>query len=122
MPTHETRIAARDPSGMEVYFHHSFCVQKQVFSACSPLRGNPPGEGLEGCFTTLYNTPTGSSPQGRKVCAQMKLKQTGSVFDNHGLWYYSVQLPGEKKRRQVTLRAPGSKHTLRTDRPRKMAE
>ena len=22
----------------------------------------------------------------------MKLKQTGSVFDNHGLWYYSVQL------------------------------
>ena len=52
----------------------------------------------------------------------MKLKQTGSVFDNHGLWYYSVQLPGEKKRRQVPLRAPGAKHTLRTDRPRKMAE
>jgi len=56
------------------------------------------------------------------VCAQMKLKQTGSVFDNHGLWYYSVQLPGEKKRRQVPLRAPGAKHTMRTDRPRKMAE
>lgn len=52
----------------------------------------------------------------------MKLKQTGSVFDNHGLWYYSVQLPGEKKRRQVPLRAPGAKHTMRTDRPRKMAE
>ena len=52
----------------------------------------------------------------------MKLKQTGSVFDNHGLWYYSVQLPGEKKRRQVPLKAPGAKHTLRTDRPRKMAE
>lgn len=52
----------------------------------------------------------------------MKLKQTGSVFDNHGLWYYSVQLPGEKRRRQVPLRAPGAKHTLRTDRPRKMAE
>jgi len=52
----------------------------------------------------------------------MKLKQTGSVFDNHGLWYYSVQLPGEKKRRQVPLKAPNSTHTMRTDRPRKMAE
>ena len=52
----------------------------------------------------------------------MKLKQTGSVFDNHGLWYYSVQLPGETKRRQVPLKAPGAKTTLRTDRPRKMAE
>ena len=52
----------------------------------------------------------------------MKIKQTGSVFDNHGLWYYSVQLPGEKKRRQVPLKAPGAKCTLRTDRPRKMAE
>ena len=52
----------------------------------------------------------------------MKLKQTGSVFENHGLWYYSVQLPGEAKRRNVPLRAPGAKHTLRTDRPRKMAE
>lgn len=52
----------------------------------------------------------------------MKLKQTGSVFINHGLWYYSVQLPGEKKRRQIPLKAPGAKHTLREDRPRKMAE
>ena len=34
----------------------------------------------------------------------MKLKQTGSVFINHGLWYYSVQLPGEKRRKQVPLR------------------
>lgn len=52
----------------------------------------------------------------------MKLKQTGSIFENHGLWYYSVKLPGEKRRRQVPLRAPGSKHTLTIDRPRKMAE
>lgn len=52
----------------------------------------------------------------------MKLKQTGSVFDNHGLWYYSVRLPGESKRRQVPLRAPGGRRTMRTDRPRKMAE
>ncbi len=52
----------------------------------------------------------------------MNLRQTGSVFDNHGLWYYSVQLPGEKRRRQVPLRAPGAKHTMRTDRPRRMAE
>ena len=51
-----------------------------------------------------------------------KLKQTGSIWDNHGLWYYSVQLPGERKRRNVPLRAPGAKHTMRTDRPRKMAE
>ncbi|MBQ3316227.1 MAG: tyrosine-type recombinase/integrase [Kiritimatiellae bacterium] len=52
----------------------------------------------------------------------MKLKQTGSVFINHGLWYYAVQLPGEKRRRQVPLRAPGANHTLTADRPRKMAE
>lgn len=56
------------------------------------------------------------------MCAQMKIKQTGTVWDNHGLWYYSVKLPGEKKRRQVPLKAPGANHTLRTDRPRKMAE
>ena len=52
----------------------------------------------------------------------MKLKRTGSVWINHGLWYYAVQLPGEKSRRQVPLRAPGAKHTLKADRPRKMAE
>jgi integrase len=52
----------------------------------------------------------------------MKIKQSGSVFDNHGLWYYSVKLPGEKRRRQVPLKAPNSNHTLKTDRPRKMAE
>ena len=51
----------------------------------------------------------------------MKLKQTGSVFINHGLWYYSVQLPGERRRRQVPLRAPNSNHTMHADRPRKMA-
>ena len=51
----------------------------------------------------------------------MEMKQNGTVFDNHGLWYYAVRLPGEKKRRQVPLKAPGAKHTLRTDRPRKMA-
>lgn len=52
----------------------------------------------------------------------MKMKQTGSVWDNHGLWYYSVKLPGEKTRRNVPLKAPNSNHTMRTDRPRKMAE
>ncbi len=52
----------------------------------------------------------------------MKLKQTGSVFENHGLWYYSVKLPGERRRKQVPLKAPGANHTMRTDRPRKMAE
>lgn len=51
----------------------------------------------------------------------MKLNQTGSVFVNNGLWYYSVRLPGEKRRRQVPLRAPNSNHTMRADRPKKMA-
>ena len=51
----------------------------------------------------------------------MKMKQTGSVWDNHGLWYYSVKLPGEKTRRNVPLKASNSNHTMRTDRPRKMA-
>ena len=52
----------------------------------------------------------------------MKMNQTGSVWNNHGLWYYSVKLPGEKTRRNVPLKAPNSNHTLRADRPRKMAE
>ena len=61
------------------------------------LSKTPPRKGLKRRFTTLYNTLRVSE---WKVCTHMKLKQTGSVFDNHGLWYYSVQLPGEKKRRQ----------------------
>ena len=52
----------------------------------------------------------------------MKLKKNGTVFNNHGYWYFAVRLPGEKRRRQVPLRAPGAKHTLTIDRPRKMAE
>ena len=52
----------------------------------------------------------------------MKLKQTGTVFVHSGLWYYAVKLPGETKRRQVPLKAPGSDHTLAADRPRAMAE
>ena len=52
----------------------------------------------------------------------MKIQQTGSIVDNHGLWYYSVKLPGERRRKMVPLRAPNSNHTMRTDRPRKMAE
>ena len=73
----------------------------------------------------VYNTlqhSRGLPYWAESVHTYMKMKQTGSVFDNHGLWYYSVQLPGEKKRRQVPLKAPGSNHTMRTDRPRKMAE
>lgn len=52
----------------------------------------------------------------------MKLKQTGTVFVHSGLWYYSVKLPGDAKRRQVPLKAPGAEHTLAADRPRRMAE
>ena len=33
MPTHETRIAARDPSGMEVYFQHSTLPTKENVEA-----------------------------------------------------------------------------------------
>ena len=78
-------------------------------------------EGRVECFTTLYNTKGRDLRKG-EIGAYMKIKQTGSVFDNHGLWYYSVKLPGDKCRRQVPLRAPGANHTMRTDRPRKMAE
>ena len=78
-------------------------------------------EGCVGCFTTLYNIQGRDLRKG-EIGAYMKIKQTGSVFDNHGLWYYSVKLPGDKCRRQVPLRAPGANHTMRTDRPRKMAE
>lgn len=52
----------------------------------------------------------------------MKLKQTGTVFVHAGRWYYAVKLPGEDKRRQVPLKAPGSTHALAADRPRTMAE
>lgn len=40
----------------------------------------------------------------------MKIRQTGSVFDNHGLWYYSVRLPGESKRR-IVCSAPPARST-----------
>ena len=73
-------------------------------------------------YNTLQHSAGINARKGGKCAHNMKLKQTGSVFDNHGLWYYSVQLPGEKRRRQVPLRAPGAKHTMRTDRPREMAE
>ena len=73
-------------------------------------------------YNTLQHSAGINARKGGKCAHNMKLKQTGSVFDNHGLWYYSVQLPGETRRRQVPLRAPGAKHTLRTDRPREMAE
>lgn len=59
---------------------------------------------------------------GSKEGARMKLKKNGTVFNNHGYWYLAVRLPGEKRRRQVPLRAPGARHTLTIDRPRKMAE
>jgi len=61
------------------------------------------------------------APTGGKECKHMKLKQNGSVWVNNGLWYYTVRLPGERARRTVPLRAPNSNHTLRADRPRKMA-
>ena len=46
----------------------------------------------------------------------------GSIYDNNGYWYYRVQLPGEKERKTIPLKAPGAVHAMKTDRPRKMAE
>ena len=97
-----------------------FRVQNKGFSGFLVSR-RPTGERVGKCILQHFTTLPPVALQGGK-CAYMKLKQTGTVFDNHGLWYYSVQLPGEKKRRLVPLRAPGSKHTMRSDRPRKMAE
>lgn len=51
-----------------------------------------------------------------------KFKRNGSVVAHHGYWFYSVKLPGEKRRRMLALRAPGAAHGLSADRPRKMAE
>lgn len=52
----------------------------------------------------------------------MTTKQNGTVFVNHGLWYYAVKLPGEKVRKQVPLKAAGSDRTLTADRPFAMAK
>lgn len=52
----------------------------------------------------------------------MTTKQNGTVFVNHGLWYYAVKLPGETKRKQVPLKAAGSDRTLTADRPFAMAK
>ena len=71
-------------------------------------------------YNTLQHFRRVAREGGKRM--HMKLNQTGSVFVNNGLWYYSVRLPGEKRRRQVPLRAPNSNHTMRADRPRKMAE
>ncbi len=96
------------------------CANTRV-SALSGLRGDSAAKGEKRRFTTLYNTPPFA--ERRKGCTHMaKIRQTGSVFNNHGYWYYSVQLPGERKRRQVPLKAPGAKHAMTSDRPRKMAE
>ncbi len=51
-----------------------------------------------------------------------RFRRNGSVVAHHGYWFYSVRLPGEKRRRMLALRAPGAKHGLPADRPRRMAE
>lgn len=45
----------------------------------------------------------------------------GSVFDNNGYWYVKVRLPGETKRKNHPLKAPGALHAMRSDRPVEMA-
>lgn len=52
----------------------------------------------------------------------MKYKRNGSIVAHRGYWVFAVKLPGDKKRRMITLRAPGAKHGLAADRPREMAE
>lgn len=51
----------------------------------------------------------------------MKYKQNGSVIQHKGYWVYVAKFPGDKSRKMRTLRAPGAKHGLAADRPRKMA-
>lgn len=45
----------------------------------------------------------------------------GTVYVNHGYWYYRGKLPGEKKRTARPLCAPGAKVAMRSDRPREFA-
>lgn len=51
----------------------------------------------------------------------MKGRQ-GTVFVHRGRWFYAVRLPGDTKRRQHALKAPGALHGMTADRPREMAE
>ena len=118
MSAHARRLTWKR-SVVRIHYSPPFvlCAKTRGFRVFSSTRQRARRRAVRVFYNTLQHYD-GLGPQGLKVCAQMKLKQTGSVFDNHGLWYYSVQLPGEKKRRQVPLRAPGAKHTMRTDRPR----
>ena len=52
----------------------------------------------------------------------MRYQKNGTITRHHGYWVYAVKLPGESKRRMITLKAPGAKHGLAADRPREMAE
>ncbi len=53
----------------------------------------------------------------RRDCRRMR----GTVYDNHGYWYYDVRLPGEERRRKRPLCAPGSGTAMKSDRPKEMA-
>ena len=45
----------------------------------------------------------------------------GTVYDNNGYWYVSIRLPGEQRRHNRPLKAPGAIHAMRSDRPVEMA-
>lgn len=44
-------------------------------------------------------------------------KCPGTVFDNHGRWWWSVRLPGEDRRRKRPLCMPGSDRAMPAERP-----
>lgn len=49
-------------------------------------------------------------------------KCPGSIFDNHGRWWWSVRLPGEDRRHKHPLCMPGSSIAMGTDKPFAVAE
>lgn len=57
----------------------------------------------------------------RKEESATTARPKGTVYDNNGYWYVRVRLPGETKRKNHPLKAPGALHAMRSDRPVEMA-
>ena len=57
----------------------------------------------------------------RRRCNWAAVGHKGSIFDNNGYWYVKVRLPGELRRTNHPLKAPGAKHAMRSDRPIELA-
>ncbi len=57
------------------------------------------------CFMTLYDTPNGQTGQTMRTSMNLPVaradaapKCPGTIWDNHGRWWWSVRLPGEPRR------------------------